>query len=73
VGFGKPTDATQLPLTFGAAGNLVLADADGIIAWQTSTANKGVVGFQLLPNGDMVLHDSKGNFIRPVSTGWSSN
>jgi hypothetical protein len=50
-----------------------LADADGIIAWQTSTANKGVVGFQLLPNGDMVLHDSKGNFIRPVSTGWSSN
>ncbi|KAL9366610.1 hypothetical protein Peur_037809 [Populus x canadensis] len=56
----------RLPLTFGAAGNLVLADADGIIAWQTSTANKGVVGFQLLPNGDMVLHDSKGNFIRPA-------
>ncbi|CAK7327658.1 unnamed protein product [Dovyalis caffra] len=50
-------------LTFGADGNLVLADADGRIAWQTNTANKGVVGFQVLPNGNMVLHDPKGNFI----------
>lgn len=50
-------------LTFGAEGNLVLADADGRIAWQTNTANKGVVGFKLLPNGNMVLHDSKGNFL----------
>ncbi|KAG6755217.1 hypothetical protein POTOM_041035 [Populus tomentosa] len=50
-------------LTFGKDGNLVLADADGRVAWQTNTANKGVVGLQLLSNGNMVLHDSKGNFI----------
>ncbi|CAK7327666.1 unnamed protein product [Dovyalis caffra] len=49
--------------TLGKDGNLVLADADGRVAWQTNTANKGVVGLQLLPNGNMVLHDSKGNFI----------
>ncbi len=40
-----------------------MADADGRVAWQTNTANKGVVGFKLLPNGNMVLHNSKGNFI----------
>ncbi|KAI3753683.1 hypothetical protein L2E82_25744 [Cichorium intybus] len=50
-------------LTFGTDGNLVLADADGRISWQTNTANKGVVGFQVLPIGNMVLHDGKGNFI----------
>ncbi|KAI3769325.1 hypothetical protein L6452_00426 [Arctium lappa] len=50
-------------LNFGSDGNLVLADADGRIAWQTNTTNKGVVGFQVLPNGNMVLHDGKGNFI----------
>ncbi|XP_028059039.1 epidermis-specific secreted glycoprotein EP1-like [Camellia sinensis] len=50
-------------LTFGTDGNLVLADADGRVAWQTDTANKGVVGFKLLPNGNMVLHDSRGNFV----------
>ncbi|KAJ6886750.1 hypothetical protein NC651_027184 [Populus alba x Populus x berolinensis] len=50
-------------LTFGKDGNLVLADADGRVVWQTNTANKGVVGLQLLSNGNMVLHDSKGNFI----------
>lgn len=50
-------------LTLGSNGNLVLADADGRVAWQTGTANKGVVGFKLLPNGNMVLHDSKGKFI----------
>ncbi|MBA0816625.1 hypothetical protein Gohar_001266 [Gossypium harknessii] len=50
-------------LTFGSDGNLVLADVDGRIAWQTNTANKGVTGFKVLPNGNMVLHDSKGNFI----------
>ncbi|KAL4555137.1 hypothetical protein LXL04_037748 [Taraxacum kok-saghyz] len=50
-------------LTFGADGNLILADSDGRIAWQTNTANKGVVGFQVLPTGNMVLHDGKGKFI----------
>ncbi|GAV91128.1 B_lectin domain-containing protein [Cephalotus follicularis] len=50
-------------LTFGTDGNLVLADADGRIAWQTNTANKGVVGLQLLRTGNMVLHDSQGKFI----------
>ncbi|KAI4333572.1 hypothetical protein L6164_018360 [Bauhinia variegata] len=44
-------------------GNLVLADADGRIAWQTNTANKGVVAFRLLQNGNMVLLDAKGNFV----------
>ncbi|KAL2476424.1 D-mannose binding lectin protein with Apple-like carbohydrate-binding domain [Abeliophyllum distichum] len=44
-------------------GNLVLANADGRVAWQSSTANKGVVGFDLLPNGNMVLYDRKGSFI----------
>ncbi|OMO92482.1 hypothetical protein COLO4_17557 [Corchorus olitorius] len=49
--------------SLGTDGNLVLADADGRIAWQSNTANKGVVGFKVLPNGNMVLHDSKGKFI----------
>ncbi|KAI4333574.1 hypothetical protein L6164_018361 [Bauhinia variegata] len=44
-------------------GNLVLADADGRIAWQTKTANKGVVAFRLLPNGNMVLLDAQGRFV----------
>ncbi|MCL7041011.1 hypothetical protein MKW94_020901 [Papaver nudicaule] len=38
-------------LTYGADGNLVLADADGRIAWQTGTANRGAVGQSLRPNG----------------------
>jgi hypothetical protein len=50
-------------LVFGADGNLVLANADGRVAWQTNTANKGVVGLKLLSNGNLVLHDSKGNFV----------
>ncbi|KAI3830329.1 hypothetical protein MKX03_020531 [Papaver bracteatum] len=50
-------------LTFGADGNLVLADADGRIAWQTNTANRGVVGLDLLSNGNIVLYDKRGKFI----------
>ncbi|KAL8205447.1 hypothetical protein R6Q57_008998 [Mikania cordata] len=50
-------------LKFGTDGNLVLADANGRVVWQTNTANKGVVGFQVLPTGNMVLHDGKGKFI----------
>ncbi|XP_077249570.1 epidermis-specific secreted glycoprotein EP1-like [Tasmannia lanceolata] len=46
-------------LTFGRDGNLVLADPDGQVVWQTGTANQGVVGFELLPNGNMVLHDRR--------------
>ncbi|CAO2836231.1 unnamed protein product [Amaranthus hypochondriacus] len=37
--------------SLGADGNLVLAEADGRVVWQTNTANKGVVGLKLLPNG----------------------
>jgi hypothetical protein len=59
---GKPV-RVNATLTLGEDGNLVLADVDGSIAWQTYTAQKGVVGLQLLPNGNMVLHDSRGNFV----------
>ena len=40
-----------------------MTEADGTVVCQSNTANKGVVGFKQLPNGNMVLHDSKGNFI----------
>ncbi|XP_034212789.1 epidermis-specific secreted glycoprotein EP1-like [Prunus dulcis] len=59
---GNPV-GEKATLTFGTDGNLVLADADGRVAWQTNTANKGVVGFKLLPTGNMVLYDSKGSFV----------
>ncbi|NP_001312908.1 epidermis-specific secreted glycoprotein EP1-like [Nicotiana tabacum] len=49
--------------SLGTDGNLVLAEANGRIAWQTNTAKKGVTGFKLLPNGNFVLHNSKGKFI----------
>ncbi|KAL0306579.1 UNVERIFIED_CONTAM: EP1-like glycoprotein 4 [Sesamum radiatum] len=49
--------------SLGTNGNLVLADADGRVAWQSNTADKGVVGFRLLPNGNMVLYDSNGRFV----------
>ena len=50
-------------LSFGRNGNLVLADADARVAWQTNTANKGVTGIKLLPNGNLVLHDKNGRFV----------
>ncbi|KAK2969504.1 hypothetical protein RJ640_017344 [Escallonia rubra] len=59
---GKPV-RENATLTFGADGNLVLADVDKKVAWQTGTANKGVVGLGLLPNGNLVLYDGKGKFI----------
>ena len=59
---GKPV-GENATLTFGTDGNLVLAHADGRVAWQTGTANKGVVGLRLLPTGNLVLYDSKGKFI----------
>ncbi|MBA0748771.1 hypothetical protein Gogos_002760 [Gossypium gossypioides] len=33
------------------------------VPWQTATANKGVVGLKILPNGNLVLYDKKGKFI----------
>ncbi|MEI4872612.1 bulb-type lectin domain-containing protein, partial [Klebsiella pneumoniae] len=59
---GKPV-RENATLTFGTDGNLVLADVDGTVAWQTGTANQGVVGLKLLPNGNLVLFDPKGKFI----------
>ncbi|XP_026416357.1 EP1-like glycoprotein 2 [Papaver somniferum] len=50
-------------LTFGHDGNLVLADAEGRIVWQTNTANKGVSGISMKSNGNLGLHDKKGRFI----------
>ncbi|KAI9185153.1 hypothetical protein LWI28_004738 [Acer negundo] len=59
---GKPV-REKATLSLGTEGNLVLAEADGTVVWQTNTANKGVVGCKLLSNGNFVLYDSKGNFI----------
>ncbi|GMN54381.1 hypothetical protein TIFTF001_023507 [Ficus carica] len=59
---GNPV-GEKATLTFGTNGNLVLAHADGRVAWQTNTADKGVVGLKLLPNGNLVLHDCEGNFV----------
>lgn len=50
-------------LSLGRDGNLVLAEADGSVSWQTHTANQGVTGIKLLTNGNLVLHDKKGRFI----------
>ncbi|CAN1191046.1 EP1-like glycoprotein 3 [Linum perenne] len=49
--------------SLGENGNLVLANSDGRIAWQSNTADKGVTGFQLLNNGNMVLRNSRGEFV----------
>ncbi|KAL8507113.1 hypothetical protein ACS0TY_017849 [Phlomoides rotata] len=59
---GKPV-RENATLTLGSNGNLVLADVDGLVTWQTSTANKGVVGLELLQNGNLVLYDSKGKYV----------
>ncbi|KAI3844309.1 hypothetical protein MKW92_027575 [Papaver armeniacum] len=50
-------------LTFGSNGNLVLADFNGRVVWQTNTANKGVTGISMQPNGNLVLHDRNGKFV----------
>ncbi|KAJ4975290.1 hypothetical protein NE237_000396 [Protea cynaroides] len=50
-------------LSFGTNGNLILIDSDGSVAWQTGTANKGVVGLSLLSNGNLVLYNQKGRFV----------
>ena len=33
------------------------------MVWQTNTANKGVTGIELLPNGNLVLYDKSGKFV----------
>ncbi|CAN0911961.1 Epidermis-specific secreted glycoprotein EP1 [Linum grandiflorum] len=53
--------------SFGSDGNLVLAQSDGRIAWQSNTAGKGVVRFEMLPSGNMVLYDAKENKNGPYS------
>ncbi|XP_056698883.1 epidermis-specific secreted glycoprotein EP1-like [Spinacia oleracea] len=50
-------------LSLGKDGNLVLADDDGRVVWQTNTANNGVIGFKLLDNGNLVLYDANNNFV----------
>ncbi|KAL1205690.1 EP1-like glycoprotein 2 [Cardamine amara subsp. amara] len=50
-------------LSLGRNGNLVLAEADGRVKWQTNTANKGVTGFEILAHGNIVLHDKNGKFV----------
>ncbi|KAI3927510.1 hypothetical protein MKW92_002403 [Papaver armeniacum] len=50
-------------LTFGRDGNLVLADVDGRVVWQTNTANKGVIDISMQPNGNLVLLDKNGKFV----------
>ncbi|KAK1439646.1 hypothetical protein QVD17_05466 [Tagetes erecta] len=59
---GKPV-RENATFSLDSDGNLILADVDGRIVWQTNTANKGVVGFAILSDGNIVLRDSKGNFV----------
>ncbi|KAK9056918.1 hypothetical protein SSX86_024283 [Deinandra increscens subsp. villosa] len=59
---GKPV-RENATFSLHSDGNLMLADANGRIAWQTNTANKGVVGFAILSDGNVVLRDSKGKFV----------
>ncbi|KAF9589191.1 hypothetical protein IFM89_019700 [Coptis chinensis] len=50
-------------VTFGRNGNLVLANAQGQMVWQTNTANKGVVDLKVLSNGNLVLIDRRGSIV----------
>ncbi|KAI3952903.1 hypothetical protein MKX01_028595 [Papaver californicum] len=59
---GRPVGENAV-LSFGRNGNLVLIDADGRVAWQTRTADKGVVDIKLLPNGNLVLLNKNGGFV----------
>lgn len=65
VNRGRPVKENAT-LTFGRDGSLVLVDADGLVVWQTGTANKGVVDLNLLGNGNIVLYDKKGKFAGKV-------
>ncbi|KAD3066762.1 hypothetical protein R6Q59_019027 [Mikania micrantha] len=59
---GKPV-RENATFSLGSDGNLILAEANGRIVWQTNTANKGVVGFAILSDGNVVLRDANGNFV----------
>ncbi|RZC81697.1 hypothetical protein C5167_044260 [Papaver somniferum] len=50
-------------LIFGSNGNLILADTNGQVVWQTKTANKNVTDIKLLSNGNLVLLDKNGGFV----------
>ncbi|XP_010498030.1 PREDICTED: epidermis-specific secreted glycoprotein EP1-like [Camelina sativa] len=50
-------------LSLNRDGNLVLAESNGRVKWQTNTVNKGVTGLRLIPNGNLVLHDKNGGFV----------
>ncbi|KAG7654557.1 Bulb-type lectin domain [Arabidopsis suecica] len=50
----------EASLSFGPEGNLVLAQPDGRVVWQTMTENKGVIGLTMNENGNLVLFDDGG-------------
>ncbi|KAL8510769.1 hypothetical protein ACS0TY_017545 [Phlomoides rotata] len=45
------------------AGDLILRDADGSLAWSTNTAGKSVVGLNLTETGNLVLFDAKNSVV----------
>ncbi|KAL5731147.1 hypothetical protein ACHQM5_003904 [Ranunculus cassubicifolius] len=59
---GNPV-GEKATLTLGTNGNLVLAHANGKVEWETGTANRGVVRFEVLPTGNLVLVDSRGQYV----------
>ncbi|KAI3960682.1 hypothetical protein MKX01_003856 [Papaver californicum] len=59
----KRSVSKNATLTFGRDGNFVLAEASGRIAWQTRTANKGVIDLKLLSNGNLVLFGKNGGVV----------
>ncbi|ESQ35114.1 hypothetical protein EUTSA_v10007731mg [Eutrema salsugineum] len=50
----------EASLSFGPDGNLVLAQPDGRVVWQTKTENKGVIGLGMNENGNLELFDNGG-------------
>ncbi|KAL8506347.1 hypothetical protein ACS0TY_017284 [Phlomoides rotata] len=45
------------------AGDLVLRDADGSLAWSSNTAGRSVVGLNLTETGNLVLHDAQNRVV----------
>ncbi|XP_076952713.1 G-type lectin S-receptor-like serine/threonine-protein kinase SD2-5 [Bidens hawaiensis] len=50
-------------LNFTAAGELVLKDVDGSIAWTTNNAGKSVAGMNLTDTGNLVLFDDQNSIV----------